>query len=107
MPRSDDEFSDDPFFGPDAPDLYAGEEHINAWEIDEQAEWLLEHGFDTGDPIRLTWRDADGTVTQTEIPLPRGDWDKQETWSDFYDEMREFFEDLWGDNAYAGEATAG
>lgn len=102
---ADDPFSSDPFFGPDS---FAGRrEEINAWEIDERSEWLIENGYDTGDPIAISWKGADGTTTQTEINLPRGDWDRSETWTDFYDEMREFYEDLWGDNAYHGEAVAG
>lgn len=99
-----DPFSDDPFFG-DAP-TYGGE-HVNAFELDQQGEWLRDQGYDTGDPITLTWTDADGEVRQTEIPLPRGDWDKAETWSDFYDEMRDFYEEAWGEGGYEGEANAG
>lgn len=103
---SDDPFSDDPFFG--ETKLYGGARHVNAWEVDAHTKFLREQGYREGDPLRITWRDSDGNVTQTELPLPRGDWKDPKTWSDFYDDMREFFEEIWGDDdGYTGEATAG
>lgn len=102
----DDPFSDDPFFSGDFLD--DDEEKVNAFELAQQADWLREHGYFPGDEIELTWRDSDGSVTQTSIELPSGDWDDPGEWSDFYDEMREFYEDIWGDDeGYSGEATAG
>lgn len=99
----DDTDSDDPFFG-DPPER----EKINAWEIDEHAGWLREQGYSPGDEMTITWRGSDGEIRETQIELPENDWDNPRSWHDFYDEMREFYEDIWGgDDGYAGEATAG
>ena len=98
--------SDDEFFEP------LDHERINAFEIDEHTGpggYLEEHGYGPGDAFPVQWQDQTGADYETTINLPTGAWGNPDTWGDFYDEMRDWFEDIWGDgdSPEGGAATGG
>ena len=102
-PEDEDPPQDDPFFSGDRG------ETIDAFNVDQNQDWLFEHGYGEGDMLPIRWEDENGTH-ETEIQLP-GNFSDESEWSDFFDDLRDTYEDWWdsddGDSPDGGSATAG